>query len=280
MGNDAGWWGRFWEDGERTGPGRSRALDEATWFGQIWTVALEDLRDSLERLAPGRRLLECGCGSARASRFLARAGFDCTMMDYSLPALRLAAAGFAADGLPGRFAAGDILALSFREGSFDAVHSGGVLEFFADIKAPIREMVRVLRPGGVFSATIVPRKFSAQTVADWERTAARFSAHALRGDVRGAFGRIRSIPAEYRLNAASLEDYAEACRQAGLGAVTGRCATPFPELALPPFAEAWYARLMGRARPAWRRFNRSGGRWARIWGLTYVLTGTKGGRAS
>ena len=50
--------------------------------------------------------------------------------------------------------------LPFADDSFDLVLSGGLLEHFPDPRAVMSEMVRVLRPGGVFYADVVPRKFS------------------------------------------------------------------------------------------------------------------------
>src|SRR5439155_2806325 len=53
--------------------------------------------------------------------------------------------------------------------SIDAVASTGLLEHFADPAPVIREMVRVLRPGGLFYSDIVPAKFSLFRSLDWLR---------------------------------------------------------------------------------------------------------------
>lgn len=56
--------------------------------------------------------------------------------------------------------------MPFEDKTFDLVLSFGVLEHFKDIDKPIKEMVRVLKPGGVFFADIVPEKFSIHKLAD------------------------------------------------------------------------------------------------------------------
>jgi SAM-dependent methyltransferase len=277
MGNDRQWWNRFWDEKARTRIGLAPGQNDSTWFGLVWSVALEYLQDLFDRRAPGKSLLECGCGSARVSRHMAlNSGYECTMLDYSRQALQLAVSGFSESRLPGRFIVGDINCLCFEDGRFDIAYCGGVIEFFSDIRAPIREMTRVLKPGGVFAATIVPRKFSVQTIADWERTAAYSMNAILKRNFKEAFKRARSIPPDYAVSSAPLEDYVAACREAGLDDVVGLCATPFPSLALPRFGQKYYARLMKAMKPAWLRFNRSQGRFSKRWGVSYVVHGIKG----
>jgi len=55
---------------------------------------------------------------------------------------------------------GDAARLPFRDGAFDLVLSGGLLEHFEEPRTVVSEMVRLLRPGGVFYADVVPRKLS------------------------------------------------------------------------------------------------------------------------
>ncbi len=47
------------------------------------------------------------------------------------------------------FLKGSVLSLPLKPGSFDFITSFGVVEHFEDPKKPIREMLRVLKPGGV-----------------------------------------------------------------------------------------------------------------------------------
>src|SRR5207245_9380634 len=55
---------------------------------------------------------------------------------------------------------GDVLSVPLRSESVDAVASTGLLEHFADPVPVVREMVRILKPGGLFYSDIVPAKFS------------------------------------------------------------------------------------------------------------------------
>ncbi|SEF04996.1 Methyltransferase domain-containing protein [Streptomyces sp. 2112.3] len=100
----------------------------------------------------GRRILEIGAGAAQCSRWLAAQGALPVALDIShrqlQHALRIA-------GGPGEDALGlveaDAGALPFRDGSFDLACSAyGALPFVADPVRVLREVRRVLRPGGRF----------------------------------------------------------------------------------------------------------------------------------
>ncbi|MGH2379287.1 MAG: methyltransferase domain-containing protein [Candidatus Limnocylindria bacterium] len=65
-----------------------------------------------------------------------------------------------AGALPVEPVLGDARSLPFADESFDVVLSGGLLEHFRDPAPVLAEMARVLRPGGLFYADIVPRKVS------------------------------------------------------------------------------------------------------------------------
>ncbi|MFE7607221.1 class I SAM-dependent methyltransferase [Streptomyces celluloflavus] len=108
----------------------------------------------------GRRILEIGAGAAQCSRWLAAQGARPVALDLShrqlQHALRIAdgAASEAAGGTD--LVEADAGALPFRDGSFDLACSAyGALPFVADPVRVLREVRRVLRPGGrfVFSVT-------------------------------------------------------------------------------------------------------------------------------
>ncbi|MEO6457349.1 MAG: class I SAM-dependent methyltransferase [Chloroflexia bacterium] len=120
-------------------------------------------------LSAGSRCLEVGSGSGRLSVLLALEGHQLTCLDYTKEALQAARRNFAASNVRGRFVQGDALTLPFATGSFDVVFSTGLLEHFADPLQIVTEMVRVLRPGGVFFSDIVPRKFSSLRAFDFMR---------------------------------------------------------------------------------------------------------------
>ena len=50
-----------------------------------------------------------------------------------------------------RFAAGDMYALDVEDASFDVVHAHQVLQHLQDPVAALRELRRVLRPGGTLA---------------------------------------------------------------------------------------------------------------------------------
>ena len=112
-------------------------------------------------LPPGGNALEVGAGSGRLLIRLGRERpYRLVALDYAPYAVRAVRENLRRSGQPGDAIFGDALALPFADASFDVVLSGGLLEHFREPGAVIREMVRLLRPGGLFYADIVPRKVS------------------------------------------------------------------------------------------------------------------------
>lgn len=94
-------------------------------------------------------LLDCGCGTGFFSRQYARLpGVSVTGIDLDTLLLNAARELAQQEGLPIHFEQGDITALPFQDGSFDAVTSDILLEIFPDKTLPIGEMTRVCKPGG------------------------------------------------------------------------------------------------------------------------------------
>jgi 2-polyprenyl-3-methyl-5-hydroxy-6-metoxy-1,4-benzoquinol methylase len=117
--------------------------------------------EKLYPLLPPRSLaLEVGCGQARLSSFLAVRGHRICGLDYSFKALQTAETKCRAYGIPGDFCCGDAFRLPFAEDSFDVVLSTGLIEHYCNPLPLVEEMVRVLKPKGLFYPDIVPRKFS------------------------------------------------------------------------------------------------------------------------
>ena len=97
----------------------------------------------------GRRVLEVGCGSAPCSRWLAAAGARAVALDLSGAMLRHAAALGLATGLPVPLVQAGAERLPFTDASFDAACSAfGAVPFVAEPDRVMREVARVLRPGG------------------------------------------------------------------------------------------------------------------------------------
>jgi SAM-dependent methyltransferase len=79
-------------------------------------------------------------------RWAADQGARPTGVDVSIDVVREAARVLRAHR-PG-FAVGDVRAIPFREGSVDAVYSMGTIEHFEEYAQAVREIFRVLKPGG------------------------------------------------------------------------------------------------------------------------------------
>ncbi len=118
------------------------------------------LRDALELILQhwpqpqGGRFLEAGCGPAACALNLARLGVEVAGVDLASEAMEGAKATFARHQLEGSFVVGDVRDLPFPDASFDFVYAGGVVEHFRESAVAVREMARVLRPGGRLLLTV------------------------------------------------------------------------------------------------------------------------------
>ena len=96
----------------------------------------------------GLRVLEIGCGCGSEAERFARAGAHYTAVDLTDAAVSITRQRFHLASLRGRFVQGDAENLPFADGSFDFVYSHGVLHHTPDTPRTIREVHRVLSPGG------------------------------------------------------------------------------------------------------------------------------------
>jgi SAM-dependent methyltransferase len=95
-----------------------------------------------------QRVLEVGCGLGTDGAQFAKAGAHYTGVDLTEAAVDLGRRRFELFNLPGDFRVADAEALDFADNSFDLVYSHGVLHHTPDTAGAIREIHRVLRPGG------------------------------------------------------------------------------------------------------------------------------------
>jgi len=96
----------------------------------------------------GLRVLEIGCGIGTDGAQFARAGAEYTGIDLTPAAVELARKRFDLSGLKGEFRVADAERLDFPDDTFDLVYSHGVLHHTPDTEGAIREVHRVLKPGG------------------------------------------------------------------------------------------------------------------------------------
>jgi ubiquinone/menaquinone biosynthesis C-methylase UbiE len=103
--------------------------------------------------AAGLRVLDVGSGQGIDLARYAQSGADPVGIDLTPRHVELANAHLAALGLRGEAVRGDGEQLPFDDESFDRVSSNGVLHHTPDIEGALREIHRVLKPGG--RATVI-----------------------------------------------------------------------------------------------------------------------------
>ncbi len=102
-------------------------------------------------LQPGERVLDIACGTGIVARTAARrlgSGGSVVGLDLSAPMLAAARSAAAAEGVTVEWREGSALQLPLADRAFDVVFCQQGLQFFPDRPVALREMYRVLAPGG------------------------------------------------------------------------------------------------------------------------------------
>lgn len=184
---------------------RGRPATQKEWIFRRYYQFIE--RRLAER--PGGLLcLEVGAGRGTTSLYLTQAGHWSVLVDSGIEALEMARANFDSEGLKATFVQSTAENLGIGNASVDVVISLGLLEHFADVRPPLGEMARVLRPGGsLFSLNIPVKAVSANLLAqpyNFVLVQAKRLVHFRRSLARWRHGarpgvyRNRLSPAEYR----------------------------------------------------------------------------------
>lgn len=113
-------------------------LDHESWIRPAWL--------QLEGVC-GKRVLDYGCGHGMAAVVLARSGAEVSAFDLSGEYVAEANHRANANGVRIHAIQADGHALPFADQSFDAIWGNAILHHL-DLAAAIREMHRVLKPGG------------------------------------------------------------------------------------------------------------------------------------
>ena len=101
----------------------------------------------LESIA-GKRVLEIGCGMGMHSELLLRAGAKLTSIDISRTSIDATNKRFLLREISGDVRQMDAETLDFPDGEFDLVWSWGVIHHSARTGCVLKEIHRVLKPGG------------------------------------------------------------------------------------------------------------------------------------
>jgi ubiquinone/menaquinone biosynthesis C-methylase UbiE len=119
-----------------------------------WRTAENSAGYLLPRLAPGRALVDVGCGPGTITLDLAARVAPGAVLGIDRSADVVSQADALArrrDVRNARFATGDVYALDVPDGSFDVAHAHQVLQHLRNPVAALRELRRVLRPGGTLA---------------------------------------------------------------------------------------------------------------------------------
>jgi SAM-dependent methyltransferase len=195
--------------------------------------------------ARGRRVLEIGLGMGADHEALAEtapallAGVDLTRRAAELTAARLALARH----VP-RVLVADAERLPFGDASFDIVYSWGVLHHSPDTAATVREVHRVLRPGGVARVMLYHRRsivgfmlwarYALMRGRPWLSLSTVFDRHMespgtkayTSSEARALFERFSDVRVGVQLTFADLLEGAAGQRHAGMALAVARGAWP------------------------------------------------------
>jgi SAM-dependent methyltransferase len=123
-----------------------RAEDRHWWYRGRRTVLDRVIKEL--GLPADARILDAGCGSGRNMVELSRFG------DVSAIELSPASVALARERLAGEVVEGSVLEMPFEDASFDLAASLDVIEHLEDDVAALRELRRVVAPGGALLATV------------------------------------------------------------------------------------------------------------------------------
>ena len=142
-----------WQQLIRAGAEAYERYIVSAWMGE-WAEALVDSAG----IEPGARLLDVACGTgvvARKAAPLVGPGSRIVGLDNNEGMIRAAKHFANRDGMNDlEWRQGDAAAMSFDDGEFDTVLCQQGLQFFPDPTEALKEMGRVLAPGGTLAISV------------------------------------------------------------------------------------------------------------------------------
>jgi ubiquinone/menaquinone biosynthesis C-methylase UbiE len=129
-----------------------RAFPDLEWRNALQSSLEVPVLVRLLRLSPGGRILEVGCGRGIGLEALGRLLKPAllTGIDVDEGLLSKAESALGKGSFPARLFRADVRDLPFEDGSFDTVFDFGTCHHVSRPAAALREVARVLRPGGLF----------------------------------------------------------------------------------------------------------------------------------
>jgi SAM-dependent methyltransferase len=205
---------------------------------------------------PGSVVLDAGCGSCAKSILLASRGFIVVGTDFSGNALELAAEAVRTRGLAERITLrqGDLLSLPFGDGEFRYILCWGVLMHVPELERAVKELARVLAPGGVLVVS-EGNMYSAQSfiLRALKRFLGRSRSEVIRTPI-GLESHERTAQGLLVTRQTDMPAFIAHCEGVGLG-VKGRIAGQLTELyTLAPWR--WMRRMIHGINAFWFRFVR------------------------
>jgi len=98
----------------------------------------------------GKLVLDIGCGAGIDSCEFLRNGADVVSLDFSEASMKATKCLKQETNLPAKLIRGTVLNLPFNSSTFDCVYSVGVLHHVRNMSKALKEILRVLKPNGLF----------------------------------------------------------------------------------------------------------------------------------